>query len=438
MKSIPLKIILFLAILPICRMYSQVIKYHYPTKRSESNRQFLNPSPKKNLKSVDYINKYIILRNLKTIDKSKVLLDSIVNICQPPFNNQKLVFNYDNCDRIGFYNEYLWYQSQWYLDSHDIFSYDSLGNISSQLMEFYGSLWYPYRRIQYSYDVKGNKISELNEEYIDSQWVNENQFISKYDSSGNLVEDLWMNWEGTGWINNLKVTYFIKNSVRDSLLFESWVSGKWINSNLAKPEYDNRGNLITMLWKSWNDSLWVNYLLAGFNYDLYGNMVGGLDENWDGSQWINSTRYKYIYNSGNYFTHGLTEIWQNSTWIPGDGEMDFKGFNRAFIGTDLSVFYQNTLSVDKISIPDGYSLSQNYPNPFNPTTIIRFTIPYDGLVQLRVFDILGREIATLVNEYRHKGNYEINYDARYLASGIYVYQIKCGTFTQSKIMVLQK
>ena len=94
--------------------------------------------------------------------------------------------------------------------------------------------------------------------------------------------------------------------------------------------------------------------------------------------------------------------------------------------------------VEKTSMLDGYNLSQNYPNPFNPATTIRFTIPADGLVQLQVYDILGREIATLVNEYRHRGNYEVKFDAGKLSSGIYVYRIKCGSFTNSKMMVLQK
>ncbi len=69
-----------------------------------------------------------------------------------------------------------------------------------------------------------------------------------------------------------------------------------------------------------------------------------------------------------------------------------------------------------------YALSQNYPNPFNPSTIINYQIPEDGLVTLKIYDVLGREIKTLVNEQKTTGRYEVKFNASTLASGVYIYQ----------------
>ncbi|MBZ0199123.1 MAG: T9SS type A sorting domain-containing protein, partial [Ignavibacteriaceae bacterium] len=85
-----------------------------------------------------------------------------------------------------------------------------------------------------------------------------------------------------------------------------------------------------------------------------------------------------------------------------------------------------------------YAISQNYPNPFNPTTTIRYAIPQDGLVTLKVYDILGKEVKTLVNEYKTKGRYEVTFDANNLASGLYIYEITSGSFKTSKKMTLIK
>jgi hypothetical protein len=85
-------------------------------------------------------------------------------------------------------------------------------------------------------------------------------------------------------------------------------------------------------------------------------------------------------------------------------------------------------------IPIVYSLNQNYPNPFNPSTIIRYSIPKDGLVMLKVYDILGRELETLVNETKQSGEYEVNFSGHNLASGVYIYRLTSGTFTQTKKM----
>jgi hypothetical protein len=86
------------------------------------------------------------------------------------------------------------------------------------------------------------------------------------------------------------------------------------------------------------------------------------------------------------------------------------------------------------SIPIVYSLNQNYPNPFNPSTIIRYSIPNDGLVILKVYDILGRELETLVNETKQSGEYDVNFSGHNLASGVYIYRLTSGTYTQTKKM----
>ncbi len=93
---------------------------------------------------------------------------------------------------------------------------------------------------------------------------------------------------------------------------------------------------------------------------------------------------------------------------------------------------------NKSLLPVKFSLSQNYPNPFNPTTIINFQIPKFSLVTLKIYDILGREIRTLVNENRPAGNYKINFNAENLSSGIYLYRIIVDDFIQTKKMILLK
>lgn len=90
------------------------------------------------------------------------------------------------------------------------------------------------------------------------------------------------------------------------------------------------------------------------------------------------------------------------------------------------------------SIPNEYSLDQNYPNPFNPTTKITYSIKEEGLVTLKVYNVLGKEVATLVNENKPEGNYEVEFNASQLPSGMYIYKIQSGSFTDVKKMILTK
>ncbi len=96
-------------------------------------------------------------------------------------------------------------------------------------------------------------------------------------------------------------------------------------------------------------------------------------------------------------------------------------------------------------VPNKFILSQNFPNPFNPATAIKYSIPTSGLVMLKVYDVLGREVATLVNEDKPAGNYQVEFNAANLASGVYFYTLQvvpigrqAGSFTQTKKLILMK
>jgi hypothetical protein len=89
-------------------------------------------------------------------------------------------------------------------------------------------------------------------------------------------------------------------------------------------------------------------------------------------------------------------------------------------------------------IINSYNLSQNYPNPFNPTTTINFSIPKSGLVTIKVFDLLGKEVTTLVNDPKVAGTYSVNFDGTNLSSGVYFYKIEANDFVAVKRMMLIK
>lgn len=93
---------------------------------------------------------------------------------------------------------------------------------------------------------------------------------------------------------------------------------------------------------------------------------------------------------------------------------------------------------DSKLLPANFALEQNYPNPFNPSTTIRFSLPADNFVTLKVYNMLGQEVATLVNENKAAGNYNINFNASNLSSGVYLYRIDAGNFTAVKKLTLLK
>ncbi|MHB8842937.1 MAG: T9SS type A sorting domain-containing protein [Candidatus Aquicultor sp.] len=192
---------------------------------------------------------------------------------------------------------------------------------------------------------------------------------------------------------------------------------------------------------------------------------------WDpvnGNLWLSTGNYSYNQPTGQFAgTEGTWYSFNTKTWAiedsikwsffsPQDPNERPRGIAFSNDGKDvyLACFGNSTyppvewfhndshvtgISVEKRSnVVSGYQLSQNYPNPFNPSTEITFSVPKSGLVTLKIYDLLGRLVSTLVNENKSTGNYTVRFDASRLASGTYIYQMNANGVLLTKKMVLLK
>ena len=151
-----------------------------------------------------------------------------------------------------------------------------------------------------------------------------------------------------------------------------------------------------------------------------------------------------IQNENNWSQSGFVEGQGTSTepinysFIDKNLEADSYSYKLVQIDFDGTQTESEIVNVEVSSQPEEYSLSQNYPNPFNPTTTIDFSIPQSGNVKLKVFNSIGEEVATLINDYKEAGSYQVNINSKNLTSGIYFYKIEAGNFSSIKKMILLK
>ena len=105
---------------------------------------------------------------------------------------------------------------------------------------------------------------------------------------------------------------------------------------------------------------------------------------------------------------------------------------------DFAGYTPTAVNETKPSLPAAYTLNQNYPNPFNPSTVISYSIPKSSLVTIKIFNILGQEVKTLISQQQNPGTYKVSFDASKLSSGVYFYSLTAGGFNQVKKMMLLK
>ena len=264
----------------------------------------------------------------------------------------------------------------------------------------------------------------------------------KYDSSGNLV------WHRN--INGIRNSEdFARDIVVDSL-GSTYVTGDYrnnpsnFNSSILTVKYDSygnekwrrefnsipNGNLIPGLIRK--DDFNKLYILCRYNYYLpiqAGLLTIKYDMNGD-SLWS----FTYNNNIAKNFGSDLLIRSTEKLYITGRAY----GNNTGYDIVTLELSQPNAIKKVFTKIPRSLTLYQNYPNPFNPVTNIRFDLPKNGIVTLKVFDILGKEVATLVNEKLSSGYYEVSWDGSRFPSGVYFYKLQTEDFSEVKKMLLIK
>ncbi len=194
-----------------------------------------------------------------------------------------------------------------------------------------------------------------------------------------------------------------------------------------------------------SDTAWVYYDSTNISFNIFRLSYNAVIIDKNGIKYFGTTKGLVIYNDTIW-----TKIDTSNSPIPAqcfnNGSLDFNN-NKIFgIGNCPAYYYglifYNQDSVIVTSVVNNaqstsdFHLYQNYPNPFNPETKIKFSIPKSELVQIKVYDILGKEIRTLLNEYKQVGTYEVEFDASNLLSGVYFYRMISGSFSETKKILL--
>ncbi len=233
------------------------------------------------------------------------------------------------------------------------------------------------------------------------------------------------------------------------VLAEMWADSVWVNYALFSYTYDANGDNLSELDELWSDSGWVNDFRYTCTYDVSGQRLAELREYWEDSLWVNWFHDTFSYDALGNPTTVWSYRWVSGSWVPND--VTPKGHRVHIIdgaGNDFTCYGYNTnftckqivtgVGSESANVPATYSLSQNYPNPFNPTTTIQFDIPKASFVTLKVYNILGQEVLTALDEQKVAGRYDLKIDATSLPSRVYFYQLTAGDYKSTKKFVLLK
>ncbi len=334
--------------------------------------------------------------------------------------------------RFGTATTYSWDESDWVLAGRSIYYYDNnnyLVEIRSEVN--LGDTILLYEKSLFTNNSLGQPLEEvqLKLNMSTSQFLNDYKYTYTYDNLNqlNLVNSIEASWNGNNWQDTAKTIYTRNSQLNVLTETNQYIIGgsEIVNNWYAEFTYDASGEyMTTLLNKYWETSSnsWLNNSRATLTYTNTNEILSEFYESFQSGIFVNSARTSYSYNNSNQRTEEL-----NENFVSGDWQKSYR----------IIYFYSPT-NIEGEGRIEGFSLEQNFPNPFNPSTTISFTIDNADLISLRLFDILGREVAILLNEYKTAGKHSVVFDASKLSSGTYFYQLSNGKNVNTKKAILIK
>ena len=271
------------------------------------------------------------------------------------------------------------------------------------------------------YNIAPSNNSDLNATLVVSYDESELNGLAEKDLSLYLIPD-----SGPGWIKIEGIVDTQANTVTASGIAQFNLITLAANSKLVPVELMNftaasENNSIKLKWQTATE-------LNNKGFEIERKNRNSKDKNHDNEGWI---IIGFVEGSGSTTElHLYSFIDKNPT--------GGSNFNYRLKQIDFDGRYRYSDEIEINIVPDYFFLSQNYPNPFNPTTTIKFSIPENNNVSIKIYDILGNEVAVLVDDNKSAGNYEVKFTADNLSSGVYFYKLQAGSFNQVKKMLLIK
>ena len=353
------------------------------------------------------------------------------------------------------YTSQSWLGGVWVNTGQNVYTYDAHGNkLSEETLKWEGGGWTHSEFDTYSYDAGDNLLSGLYQTWslTLNDWTNVSQFTCTYDAEGNELSRIAQVWSN-GWMNSSRDTDTFNGEDEETILRQSWDGQQWVNEGLstATGYVGTVTDTVVIVNQDWSGSSWKNQSLTIVVADKQKNVDSYQMQSWADTLWVNAWLITYTRDAAGNTLLESYYSWGVQGWASAEigfavygGILPFyrSGYElrQSFVAFDIT-------GVDGTDYDQkrSFSLLQNFPNPCNPSTIIAYTIPGDvekggrgERVRLSVYDLLGREVAVLIDGYQSSGEHRVQFDGQHLASGVYYVRLATANAARTRAITLMR
>ena len=279
-----------------------------------------------------------------------------------------------------------------------------------------------YERERSIYD--GELLTEeINEVWKDEAWASVEKTIYNYNHDSLVIMEQYYLYDSGEFVNyeQISITYN-EYALPAELLGEVWADSLWINGFLETMTYDGQQNLIEVLEAGWQDSLWLNMMKRDFAYNDLGKLYLETLQMWQDSIWVNYMQAETNYNEAGDREIEVIRVWMMDDWY------DVLKF----------VLYYDEMPSSLVAQTETFNLLSCYPNPFNSQTTVSFHLVESGQVSLKAYDVAGRVVTVLANNFLNAGYYSIPFGNSQMPSGVYFLRMESNGKSEVQKALLLK
>jgi hypothetical protein len=370
-------------------------------------------------------------------------------------SDKNFVYSYDAINNLTNYKTQHWTGSEWTDTLLTTHSYDNNLETAVSYQFWNGWQWLNDSRYLYTYDSYGYTHISLYQNGDSLDWTNNSRSINYRDNATHHIDSLtYQVWNTSVWEDYIKEFHYYNSQLKDSLIIDyMWKDNGWVNFGKYIFINDPSTSSYTLSYLRWTGTEWTNHYQYLNFYDSKDNYLGYTYQIWESGEWKNKYRYLYEYDQNNKNTIIWYQVYTAGYgWeIVTESDIEYNTDSLMSLKTDISWegsvstnSYRWTYKYDVIpvsaihEIADEFLFLGIYPNPFNQSTKIMYSIPESARISLKIYDMQGREIMTLLDEERPAGKYEIVLQPENLASGIYLCRLASGPFILTKKIILRR
>ncbi len=331
----------------------------------------------------------------------------------------------------------IWEDDVWKYNEMDTYMYNTGGKVVSHVIQMWSDGdWANLTKEIYTYDASNNLITALGEVWLAGAWREDQQYVHTYDANNNMITVTYDEMQSGVWVHISKDTNtYNEANKKTNDLNKIWNDSVWVNNLNYAYTYNDLDYLEESTGEEWLNNNWINFEKHTYSYGDYGGTETEIAFLWDNGNWVNNYMKQYVYDDNGNALTGNYYYWDGGGWTqnqeaPLEMFYSYAAKTEVYLGYLCDAAYSSMI----VGVDENITNASDvvcYPNPFSTVTNLKFNLKEYSLVKATLYDLNGKQVKSLDNNYMNPGTHYIQVSSDGLKNGVYFLKLNLNNYVKT-------